>query len=61
LEADGFNVAINNGQAAGQIINHVHWHIIPRYENDGLLHFVHSEEAKNKLDETLAKLQGKIN
>jgi histidine triad (HIT) family protein len=60
LEADGFNVAINNGQAAGQIINHVHWHIIPRYENDGLLHFAHSEEAKNKLDETLKKINGQI-
>lgn len=60
LEADGFNVAINNGQAAGQIINHVHWHIIPRYKNDGLLHFAHSEEAKNKLDETLKKINGQI-
>src|SRR3989344_8150927 len=35
LGADGFNVGINNGKAAGQIIDHAHWHIIPRYRNDG--------------------------
>ncbi len=32
--ADGFNVIINNGQAAGQTVDHGHWHIIPRFHND---------------------------
>ena len=32
--ADGFNVIANNGRAAGQTINHVHWHIIPRFVDD---------------------------
>lgn len=31
---DGLNVGINDGEAAGQTIPHVHWHIIPRYEGD---------------------------
>jgi histidine triad (HIT) family protein len=35
-EAEGFNVLQNNKKAAGQIIDHVHFHIIPRYSNDGL-------------------------
>jgi histidine triad (HIT) family protein len=60
LASAGFNVAINNGQAAGQIVNHVHWHIIPRYDGDGLKHFAHSVEAKNKLEETFKKIYGKI-
>lgn len=60
LGADGYNVAINNGAAAGQLIMHAHWHIIPRYHDDGLKHFAHSEEAKNKLDETFNKLDAKI-
>lgn len=60
LACAGFNVAINNGRAAGQLINHVHWHIIPRYEGDGLEHFAHSIEAKNKLKETFKKINGQI-
>ncbi len=32
--AHGFNVIVNNGRAAGQIVDHGHWHIIPRFHND---------------------------
>jgi len=35
LKPDGMNIGINNGQIAGQAVPHVHWHIIPRYKNDG--------------------------
>ena len=31
---DGFNIGINIGEAAGQTINHVHIHLIPRYKGD---------------------------
>lgn len=31
---DGYNIGINIGAAAGQTINHVHIHIIPRYNGD---------------------------
>jgi diadenosine tetraphosphate (Ap4A) HIT family hydrolase len=31
---DGFNVGINIGKVAGQTINHVHIHLIPRYKGD---------------------------
>ncbi|MHC5110118.1 MAG: HIT family protein [Planctomycetota bacterium] len=34
--ADGFNVLVNNGSAAGQEVMHVHWHVIPRVTGDGL-------------------------
>ncbi len=34
--AAGINIMQNNGLAAGQTIFHVHWHVIPRFENDGL-------------------------
>ena len=34
--AQGCNIAINNGAAAGQVIFHLHWHIIPRHGDDGL-------------------------
>ncbi len=32
--ADGFNVVLNNGKAAGQIVNHVHFHLLPRKGGD---------------------------
>lgn len=34
--ADGFNVLQSNGSVAGQVVGHVHFHIIPRIANDGL-------------------------
>lgn len=33
--ANGFNIGINNGPAAGQVIFHCHLHIIPRKNDDG--------------------------
>ncbi len=33
-EPDGFNIGINVGEAAGQTINHLHLHLIPRYSGD---------------------------
>lgn len=32
--SDGFNVIVNNGRAAGQTVDHGHWHIIPRFHDD---------------------------
>ena len=34
--AEAYNVLLNNGQAAGQEVPHVHFHIIPRRTGDGL-------------------------
>ena len=35
VEAKAFNLNLNNGKIAGQEVNHVHFHLIPRFENDG--------------------------
>lgn len=34
LGCDGMNLLQNNGEAAGQTVNHFHIHLIPRYKND---------------------------
>lgn len=34
LGCDGYNVVQNNGEAAGQTVNHFHIHLIPRYKED---------------------------
>jgi len=36
VKADGLNIGINNYKAAGQLVPHLHVHIMPRFENDGL-------------------------
>ncbi|HUW20113.1 MAG TPA: HIT family protein [Sedimentisphaerales bacterium] len=35
-DSDGYNVLCNNGRAAGQLVPHLHFHIIPRNVGDGL-------------------------
>ncbi len=34
--AEGFNLLQNNGPVAGQLVPHVHFHLIPRRTGDGL-------------------------
>lgn len=35
LKADGVNVSQANGETAGQIVPHLHFHVIPRFATDG--------------------------
>ena len=35
LNPDGFNIGWNHNTAAGQVVPHLHVHIMPRYINDG--------------------------
>lgn len=37
--ADGYNIQMSNRPAAGQVVPHAHFHIIPRFEGDGLKHW----------------------
>ena len=56
-DACGINILNNNGKAAGQSVNHVHFHIIPRYENDDLV----MKFTEHKLsDKDFAELLSKI-
>jgi len=48
---DGYNIGINDGEAAGQTIMHLHIHLIPRYKGDntdprGGVRWIFPEKAK---------------
>ena len=70
LSADGYNLGLNNGLIAGQIVEHVHWHIIPRYPDDGLPKGLREtimandetiiQTAKDKIDDVFSKLESKL-
>ncbi|MEO6810587.1 MAG: HIT family protein [Isosphaeraceae bacterium] len=32
--ATGLNIVLNIGEVAGQTIDHIHWHVIPRFQGD---------------------------
>ena len=60
LGVEDYNLGLNNGSIAGQIIDHVHWHIIPRYKDDGLKHWGSNKKEVDSLEETFNKLKNKI-
>ena len=63
LTADGINLTVNNGSAAGQDVFHLHVHVIPRYSDSdfSLYAKMHREEITpedfEKLKAALSKRQ----
>ncbi|HXK37847.1 MAG TPA: HIT family protein [Candidatus Paceibacterota bacterium] len=51
VDADGINIGINNGSAAGQVIFHTHVHIMPRFEGDGHEHWQKKDISKESIAE----------
>jgi histidine triad (HIT) family protein len=65
VDADGTNVAFNNGEAAGQEVPHVHCHIIPRFEDDGgrPIHVVaggRPDLEDDELDDIAAEIESRV-
>jgi histidine triad (HIT) family protein len=56
VKADGFNLGCNTKKAAGQAVFHTHFHVIPRFDNDGLKHWPH----KKLTDEEMAKIRDAV-
>jgi len=58
-QADGYNVLNNTGRSAGQLIDHVHFHIIPRKPGDGIIrHAPQGQYPPGRIDEIADEICG---
>ena len=58
--AGGINILMNNRSHAGQVIDHAHVHLIPRFEGDGLEHWQKSPVAKDELTTVAEKIRAAL-
>lgn len=61
INADGINIGINNGHAAGQLVFHAHVHIIPRLTGDGFAHWHGKDYVSDEMQKTAAALRTALN
>lgn len=57
LGADGVNIAMNNREHAGQVIDHPHIHVIPRFKGDGLKLMPQRTYAEGEADPVAEKIR----
>lgn len=60
LKCDGFNLAQNNGEVAGQTVFHFHLHLIPRYKdmkNNDILKWSHETFTDGEMKEICNSLR----
>ena len=58
--ADSFNLGLNNGKESGQIIFHTHFHIIPRFSNDGHKPWGGQSYKDSQAEEIAAKIKSNL-
>ena len=59
FKPDGFTIGINHGKASGQVVDHLHIHIIPRWHGDGggSMHSVINNPTEESLEEIARKIR----
>ena len=62
LKCEGTNILHSHGEAAGQDVFHTHFHIVPRFEDDGF-NIAYGTESENREDLNLSAemIQAAIN
>ena len=60
LRSDGMTVGINQGRASGQEVDHLHVHLMPRWQGDGgsAVQSVVNNKPKESLEEMRKKIIG---
>jgi len=58
----GFNIGLNLGDIAGGSINHLYWHVVPRYPGDlNFMEILKTRVLVETLEQTLTKLRTHTN
>jgi len=60
VNSDGINIIMNNDSAAGQIVPHAHFHIIPRFADDGLRHWPGKSFPKKETARIVEKIKKEL-
>jgi len=53
VNAKGYNVIINGREIGGQIVDHIHIHLMPRFKNDRFV--IHGSRVSNKGNKELTE------
>jgi len=61
MNAEGYNVLCNNGRASGQLVEHIHFHIIPRKAGDGVFtQWPAKQYPTGKIEEIAKKIRAEL-
>lgn len=60
VNADALNIHSNHGAAAGQIVFHLHMHLIPRFNEDQFVMWPHKEYKQDEASEIAEKIRSKL-
>lgn len=61
VNAEGINLGMNNESPAGQIVFHAHFHIMPRFSNDGHRHWKGAPYKENEAPKIAEKIKKYLN
>jgi len=61
MKSEGYNVLCNSGRAAGQLVDHLHFHIIPRNSGDGVFdRWPSYKYEQGNIEEIAAKIRERL-
>lgn len=61
VDANGINIGMNNREHAGQVVDHAHIHIIPRFKGDGFKLMPQRNYKPEEADATVEKIRAALN
>ncbi|MFH1181722.1 MAG: HIT family protein [Candidatus Woesearchaeota archaeon] len=60
VKAEGVSIGQSNHKSAGQAIPHLHFHVMPRFENDGLRHWPQGKYAEGEMKLYGSKIRAQL-
>lgn len=60
VRAKAFNIGVNNGAHAGQLIPHIHFHLMPRFPQDGLRLWSEQPMSQDELKSVADKIRSAL-